>query len=274
MQQILTFFTFCFGAIIGSFLNVVILRLPKEQSLGGRSRCAACGHNLGVWDLFPVFSYLFLLGKCRYCGRKISPRYLLIELACGILFAWAFYLLNPGPSFSGALVLLQWLVVIAVCLVTFVVDLERLIILFNVILPAAAFVCVLNLITDILAGRPLLSLSSHFVLGLFGAVAGILPFWLLWYASKWWAGEAGKWMGFGDVVLGLCLGAMLGWPLIGVAMFLGIILGGVVSVFLLAFAGKTIKSQVPFGTFLSLGAILALFYGEKLLSWYLSILGF
>jgi leader peptidase (prepilin peptidase)/N-methyltransferase len=102
----------------------------------------------------------------------------------------------------------------------------------------------------------------------------MLPFWFLWYASKFKTGETGKWMGFGDVVLGLCLGAMLGWPLIGVAMFLAIILGGIVSVFLLLFTKKTAKSQIAFGTFLSLGAILALFYGERLLSWYLSILGF
>jgi leader peptidase (prepilin peptidase)/N-methyltransferase len=274
MDTLFLILVFGFGAIIGSFLNVVILRLPKDETLEGRSHCNSCGHNLRALDLVPIFSYVFLGGKCRYCGHKISPRYFFIELITGVLFALAYSMLNPALDIYGALTTLKWWLLICVCIITFVVDFEHFIILFYAIVPPAIFVGLLNIFLDINMHRSLLGLTSTFASGILGMLAGFLFFGLFWYASKWKTGKTGQWMGFGDVELSACLGMMLGWPLIGVSIFIAVILGGAVSVFLLAFKGKTFKSMVPFGTFFSFSAVLSLFYGERLLHWYLALLGF
>jgi leader peptidase (prepilin peptidase) / N-methyltransferase len=273
MDIIVTVIFFLLGCFFGSFLNVLILRLPQNETIGGRSHCFNCKHILGALDLIPLLSYVFLLGKCRYCGKKISPRYFIIEAITGILFAWAAFIIHPVNLYSF-LQLLKLLLVVCVCVVTFVVDFEHFIILENVVLPAAVAMLILDLVLDLIGHHHIVSASSLLASGLLGAVAGAFPIFLLWYASKWWKGEAGVWMGFGDVELMLFLGAAVGFSLAGVVLFLGILLGGIISVFLLAFAGKNLKSHIPFGSFLAPAAIITIFYGEKLLHWYLAILGF
>jgi leader peptidase (prepilin peptidase)/N-methyltransferase len=273
MQNLIFFLCLVFGSAIGSFLNVVILRLPAGEKLTGRSHCTNCGHTLGALDLFPILSFALLRGKCRYCGHKISPRYFIIEAATGILFALAYLAVSPS-SLPEAAMLAIFFLAISVCVITFVVDLEHYIILENVVLPAAGVVLLAYLVLDLAAGRSLFSAPSLFVSGLGGAALGALPIYILWYASKWKTGETGRWMGFGDVELMLFLGAFTGLPLVGLVLFIGVLLGGVISVFLLIAGKKGMKSQVPFGTFLVPGAIITMFYGEKILSWYLAILGF
>lgn len=267
MEIALIFFAFGFGSIIGSFLNVVILRLPEGQSLAGRSRCPKCGHQLGVLDLVPILSFIFLRGSCRYCKTKISPRYLILEAITGLLYAAAFYYLNPMHLVSIVPLLKYWLV-LAVLVAVFMIDLEHFIILDIIVVPAAALIVVLNLILDLSFHIKILSLQSHLVSGALAAAALWLLFYLVWRFSS------GKWLGFGDVKLAILLGLILGWPQILVGFMLAVMLGGVTSLFLLLFSTKTLKSQIPFGTFLALGTVLALFYGDKLLNWYLAILGF
>lgn len=274
MGIIILFLIFCFGAVIGSFLNVVILRLPKDQNLGGRSHCSKCGHELGFFDLFPIVSYILLFGKCRYCKNKISPRYLLIELICGLLFTSAFFILDPSLSAQSLLEFAKWLVLICVCVVSFTVDLEYYVVLFYVVMPATIFFLLADLFIDFFSGNFARFSAPVFTNGLLGCLLGALPFLLLWYLSKFWTGQKGKWMGFGDVELGACLGAALGWPLSGLNIFLSVILGGIVSLLLLSFTKKNLKSQIPFGTFLSFTCILTLFYGDRILHWYLAIIGF
>ena len=126
----------------------------------------------------------------------------------------------------------------------------------------------LNLFLDILGHINILNLHSNFIGGSVAASCASLPFFGIWYFSS------GKWMGFGDVKLALLLGVFLGFPNIFVGLMLAILSGGFLSIFLLTLTNKTLKSRLPFGTFLSFGSILALFYGDKLLTWYLSILGF
>lgn len=256
-----------FGAAIGSFLNVVILRLPEGKSLGGRSHCPHCHHVLGVFDLLPIVSFLFLRRRCRYCGKKISPRYVAIELCCGFLFMLGWFVLRPDNA-AGMLLLIKYWFVISVLIAVFVIDLEHYLILDNIIFPSLAIAVVLNLALTIVAGRPILLPQAIFISGLLGAFLGALPFWLIWFLSK------GQWMGFGDVKLALFLGMALGLPLVFVGIIFAVLAGGVASVFLLASKAKTLKSRVPFGTFLSLGAIVGMFWGERLLHWYLAILGF
>jgi leader peptidase (prepilin peptidase)/N-methyltransferase len=190
-----------------------------------------------------------------------------VEAVTGFLFAAAFICLNPLGVVSAVLLLKFW-IILAALVVIFVVDLEHFLILDSVIFPAAGAVLVLNIALDYFSKIGILSMRGNFVSGLIAAAVLWLLFYLVWRISS------GKWLGFGDVKLAILLGLVLGWPLILVGFMLAVLLGGVVSVFLLVFGGKNLKSQIPFGTFLAVGTILALFYGDKLLHWYLAILGF
>lgn len=266
MLSLLVIYAFVLGAIIGSFLNVVILRLPSEEKLGGRSHCVFCWHGLKAWDLFPLFSYLFLRGKCRYCQKRISPRYFVIELVTAILFSLSVLVLQP-TSFFGYLILVRALVAVSALVVVFMIDWEHFLIFDNVVFASSGVVLAINFLLDLVSKTPLFGLKSFFVSGIIGALAGALPFFLIWWFSK------GQWMGFGDVKLALFIGVVLGFPGIFTGLFISVILGGLVSAFLLIFTKNTLKSRLPFGTFLSVGTLVALFFGPQLLRWYLDILG-
>lgn len=267
MENLLILSVFCFGAVIGSFLNVVILRLPDGRRLSGRSHCGSCRHILGALDLAPMLSYIFLRGRCRFCKAKISPRYFIVEAAAGVLFAAAFYFLKP-ESLPAVLLLLKYWLFLAALVAVFVVDLEHFLILDQVVLPVSLLMLGLNMVLDFSSKTTILSLSGHFTSGLMGA--GFL--WLLFFSV--WFLSSGKWLGFGDVKLAVMLGLALGWPLTFAGLMLAVMLGGATSVFLLVFSSKTLKSQIPFGTFLALGATLALFFGNQIFNWYLATLGF
>ncbi|MBI1866460.1 MAG: prepilin peptidase, partial [Candidatus Staskawiczbacteria bacterium] len=212
MFLIFNFFIFIFGLIIGSFLNCVIYRLEKEQSfLKGRSFCPHCKYNL-IWrDLIPVFSFLFLGGKCRYCHKKISIQYPLVELAAGIMFVLIFNLkfeiFNQFEILQFPyLINLFFLFYIAGSLIIiFVYDLKRYIILDKVLFPAIAIVFLYQLIFSFrfLNFNPLWA-------GL-GACAFFLFIFLV---------SGGRWMGFGDVKLAFFMGLFLGYPNILAALFL------------------------------------------------------
>lgn len=261
------FLAFYLGAIIGSFLNVVVLRLPREESLNGRSHCSSCGHALSWPDLFPLFSYLWLFGKCRYCKKPFSARYFLIELITGLLFFAAFAAVSPR-DLAGYLTYLKYLLALSAMVVVFVIDLEHMLIFDSVLLAAGLPVLAINVLSDHLAKNNFLSLNSLTMGGLFagGLFAGI--FFLLWLVSK------GRWIGFGDVKLMLVLGIILGWPITAAAWLMAYFLGTAFVLPLLA-AGKThLSSRLPFGCFLSLAAAACLFYGQAMVNWYLRLLGF
>ncbi len=252
---------------MGSFLNVIIWRLPREEKITGRSACPHCGHSLGVFDLFPIFSFIFLGAKCRYCKGKISVRYPIIEILMGVLFAVTYIFFSP-------IILVEWILflkaLIFIFLLTaiFVIDLEHFLILDNIILFGCVILTIINILLDFYAPYGFFGLRTHAVGGLLAGCLAAIPFFAIWFFSK------GLWMGFGDVKLALFLGVALGWPLIWAGLFIGVILGGITSIFLLAFANKGLKTKLPFGTFLSVGAFLALFFGTPLLKWYLALLGF
>lgn len=258
--------SFILGSLIGSFLNVVILRLPRQQSLGGRSYCPNCKNILKNRDLIPVVSFLNLLGKCRFCKSKISPRYFIIELITGAMFAFGFYFLSP-EEIAGVLSLVKAWIFIAVLICVFVIDLEHFLILDKVILPPIVVFLVLNLFLD-LEANTLWVWNGHFFGGILAAGLSSLSFFCLWYFSK------GKWMGFGDVKYMLFLGVSLGWVGVWVAWFLAFLLGAVYGVFVLFLSKASLKTRVPFGTFLSLAAFIAFFWGEKLFTWYLGLLNY
>jgi prepilin signal peptidase PulO-like enzyme (type II secretory pathway) len=239
-------FIFIFGLIVGSFLNCVIYRLEIGKSfLEGHSFCPYCKHELIWHDLIPVFSFLMLKGKCRYCQKPISIQYPLVELTTALLFLLIinhYYL----PFTIYHLLITCFLIVI------FVYDLKHYIIPDKVIFPAIATAFIYNLFN-----------IKYLILNTFPAALGASGFFLAIYlASK------GKWMGFGDVKLSFLMGLHLGFPNILVALFLAFFTGAIIGLILIAQSKKTLKSMVPFGPFLVFGTFLAMFYGEPIINWY------
>jgi leader peptidase (prepilin peptidase) / N-methyltransferase len=255
---------FIFGCLIGSFLNVVILRLPKGQSLSGRSHCVFCKETLTWVELVPLASFLIQKGKCRHCKKSFSPRYFIIESLTGLLFALAWLRFEPN-SFVSYVSFFNILFALAIFVIVFTIDLEHYLILDTIIFSAIVTVLLAHAVLAILSGT---GIGGVLLTQAMVAAGSAIPFFAIWYFSQ------GKWMGFGDVKLALLLGVIFGWPQVVVAIMAGVLLGGIASVFLLIFGGKHLKSQIPFGTFLSLGAALTLFYGQGILHWYLALLSF
>jgi len=235
---------------MGSFLNAVIYRLHAGVSfLRGRSYCPHCRHDLSARDLVPLFSFLFLRGRCRYCRKPISWQYPLVELgtmACFIILYWQF---NLTPEFFVYLVYTVFLIII------FVFDWRYYLILDKVSLPAGA---VAFLLSWLVLKIDILSL-------LLGAAVGALFFLLQFVVSR------GKWIGGGDIRLGLVMGLMLGYPQIWVGLMIAYIIGSVFGIGLILTGRKGWKSQVPFGTFLSLATYLAFFISPTIVEYYLDL---
>lgn len=239
------------GLLVGSFLNVVIYRLPRGESIvSPPSRCPRCGTGLTVGDLVPVLSYLWLRGRCRYCGAGISPRYPAVELLTGGLFAGLYVHFGWQPLLAKHLFLAGLLVAAAF------IDLEHYIIPNRLILAGLAGGVALNLWT-----RDLTLFSA-----MLGTLVPAVFFLLLAMATR--GGVGG-----GDIKLVAVIGLFLGWPWALLAVFLGALAGGVPALALLLTGRKKRKDPLPFGPFLALGTMAAVFAGEPLVSWYLSLTG-
>jgi leader peptidase (prepilin peptidase)/N-methyltransferase len=253
MEIILIIFFGILGTIIGSFLNVCIDRLPAGKSLAyPPSACDACQHRLTWLDLFPVFSYLFLRGRCRYCGAKIPQRVFWVELGTGLLFALLFWRFGWKPILPVSIVYCSALIVIAL------IDLYHHLILNKIVYPFAIIAAVINFFI------PGLFSLHNFLFGLLGGAVGFLILFLpaLIYS---------KGMGWGDVKMAGLMGLMVGFPNVIVAVFGGIILGGLMAVMLLIFKQKSRKQGIPFGPYLSIGAVIAILWGSNIIHWYLHL---
>ena len=239
---------FSFGLIIGSFLNCIIYRLEIGKSfLEGHSFCPYCKHELAWHDLIPVFSFLMLKGKCRYCHKKISWQYPLIELATALLFL--LIINHYHLPFT-----IYYLLITCFLIVIFVYDLKHYIIPDKVIFPAILISFLFLLTTN--------SLLFNSILSAFGASFFFLLIYLI---------SQGQWLGFGDVKLSFLMGLHLGFPNILVALFSAFFTGAVIGLILIAQSKKTLKSRVPFGPFLVFGTFLAMFYGEPIINWYCNL---
>jgi len=235
------------GLALGSFLNVVAARVPLHRSLvWPGSACMSCGHEIAWYDNIPLVSWLALRGRCRSCGERIPYRYPLVELVTALLVAgcvWKF-----GPTADAALAAFFCLVLVAVS----AIDLEHLIIPNRIVLPAAAVV---------LAANTALHPSPEWILGAVGA-SGFLFAAALAYPRG---------MGMGDVKLALLMGAMLGRT-VPVALMVGMLAAVVPGIVLIARHGSAgRKMRIPFGPFLALGAVVALFAGPAILHVYWAI---
>lgn len=262
MQTFVAIWVLIFGSAVGSFLNVVTLRLPFERSLKGRSACPNCHKQLSFWQLWPVVSFVLLSGKCANCGKKISWRYPVVEIICGLIFLFLWMHINPQDPVDFLFLVQAW-VLAAFAIAVFIIDFEHFLILDSLVFPVLGFFLAINLILDLAvfgAG------FTHSLNGALGALAGFIPFYLIWRFSE------GRLMGFGDAKLMLALGAAVGWPGVVVLFLSAVFLGSVVGLALLILGRKTLKSALPFGCFLSIGGLLALLYGKEIIHWYLSLL--
>ncbi len=247
---------FCYGAIIGSFLNVYIYRFHTGKSLAGRSHCLSCGNGLRALELIPLFSYLGLRGRCRSCGSYVSPRYFVVEAATGLLFVASFVI---SESFMELLYL--W-AACSVLVVIVIYDIRHYIIP-DALTLALTLLALLWLAILVVQGIPYLEV----VYTLLAAVSASGFLFFLWYISK------GTWIGFGDVKLAFPLGLTVGATGVFSMMVLSFWIGAGVSLLLLG-AGKlsrgqlglrflprhlTIKSVVPFAPFLVAGCLVVLF---------------
>ncbi len=250
LSFLIGFFVFILGLCIGSFLNCVIYRLEKNKSLGGRSFCPHCKHNLDWKDLFPLFSFMFLQGKCRYCKAKISFQYPVVEFATGLIFLLIFI------NFYQNIFYLIFLFYIASSLIIiFIYDLKHYLIPDKILFPTIIIACIYQIIFNF-------SLVLNYIFAILIA-SGF--FFSIWYFSR------GKWMGFGDVKLAILMGILLGVAKVLTALFLAFFFGAIISLALMGFYGKKLTSQVPFGPFLIAGTFIALFWGQQIINWYLNL---
>ncbi|HSB77415.1 MAG TPA: prepilin peptidase [Candidatus Methylomirabilis sp.] len=244
-----------FGLIVGSFLNVVIHRLPKGESLVvPRSRCPECHTPIRPWDNIPLVSYVLLRGRCRACKHPISWRYPLVEALTGLLFVLTVVRFGLTLESAFLLILLSGLVVVSF------VDLDHQIIPNAITLPGIP----LGLLAGLLVAEP--PLLDRLV----GALAGAgFLYLVLFYGGVLYGQDA---MGEGDLNLIALVGAFLGWRAVVVTILVACLVGSAVGIALMLSRRLERRQHIPFGPFLSLGAAIALFWGNDLIGWYLAFL--
>jgi len=248
---------FVFGLIVGSFLNVCIYRLPTGGSVTrpARSACPRCGAAIAAYDNIPVLSYLWLRGRCRHCREPISVQYPVVELASG-LFA-----LLTAIKFGGGMTAAVYYIFIAALLTISVIDLQHRIIPDIISLPGIPLAVLAAL------AIPAMSLKASLIGLLAGGGSLLAVAWLY----RLLTGKIG--MGGGDIKLMAMIGALLGPPGVIFTIFVASALGSVIGVALMLYTRSNLKLAVPFGPFLSVGAVAYVFFGPEAIRWYFNLLG-
>jgi leader peptidase (prepilin peptidase)/N-methyltransferase len=238
------------GLAVGSFLNVCIYRLPEGKSIvRPRSHCPGCGHLIGALDNIPVLSFVILGGRCRHCGERISLQYPLVEMACPAVLVLVYNQFGLTLEFFGYGLFALGLLVI------FFTDVNKRIIPDKVTYPG------------IIVGLVFSALKKDILSGLVGAALGFgLLLFVAWFGKMLFRKDA---MGGGDVKLAAMAGAFLGWKLLLVGLFLAFVLGALVGAVFLAVRGRGRGSEIAFGPFIAVGAVLSLFWGEEILASYI-----
>ena len=264
MNYIIFAFIFIFGLIIGSFLNCLVWRLHTKEKMSGRSRCPKCKKQIAWYDNIPVLSFILLTGKCRHCGQTISWQYPAVEIITGLLFILAVIsnlklvtwndlnLVSLSVDYRLQIAIVRDWFIVAVMIVIFIYDLRWYLILDIVTLPAAALVFIINLILGF-------NWQSLFISGIIGAGFFLIQFLV----------SRGKWIGGGDIRLGLLMGVALGrLDYLITAIFLAYLAGSVIGVGLITTGKKKWGSALPLGVFLSAATTVTLFWGNKIIDWY------
>ncbi len=245
---------FAFGLVLGSFFNVLIHRIPNGKSLiHPSSSCPRCSEPIKPYDNIPIFSYLILRGKCRHCGAVISWRYPIVELLSGLMFVWCYY------YFGLSLQIIPAIMMVSIMLVITFIDIDKLIIPDKITFPGM----LLGLLFSLLPGG--LSIGES-VIGL--VVGGVVLYLIALLGSLAFKKDA---MGGGDIKLAAVIGAFLGWQGVLITLILSSLVGSVIGLFVISLSsknGKKATHTIPYGPFLALGSIIALFFGNDLLRCY------
>lgn len=272
-------FIFIFGTLVGSFLNVVIHRVPNEESIVfPNSACPNCKKSIKPYDNIPIFSWLLLGGKCRNCQNPISPRYLFVELLTGLLFLLVYWSIGLNAFLPVALIFVATIVSLVF------IDAENMILPNVITYPLLIFALVARIIFPLVFGANYFSDFNFFPLNrmeaypswlasLIGAVlGGLVGGGFLWLVGAIWKKLRGvDAMGLGDVKMMFAVGALLGWRLTLLSIFLGAFAGALIGIFVIyRQKEKDFQTQIPFGIFLGIGSILSLLFGEQIIHWYIS----
>jgi leader peptidase (prepilin peptidase)/N-methyltransferase len=248
----LTIISIIFGAMVGSFLNVCIFRLPNEESIiWPGSHCPHCKNAIKFYDNIPLVSYFLLRGRCRYCKGSISLQYPLVEGITAL--SSLFLIIKFGPSLSY----LVYFAFVSALIVITVIDLYHQIIPDVISLPGIGMGLLVSLII------PQITFSNS----LTGVLLGGGSLFSVATLYQWLFKREG--MGGGDVKLLAMIGAFLGWKAVILTILLSSLIGSVTGITIMVLKGKNFKYAIPFGPFLSLGAVISLFYGENIINWYL-----
>lgn len=265
------------GLAVGSFLNVVIYRLPKVMEREWREQCAelhgetppaaprfnlatppsacpACGHRIRAIENVPILSYLALGGKCAACGARISVRYPIVELAAGLASGYAAWRFGFGWMAIGAMLFLWCMIALSF------IDFDTQLLPDSITLPLLWAGLLLNL------RGTFVDLQSAVV----GAAAGYLVLWTVYWGFKLLTGKEG--MGFGDFKLLAAIGAWLGWKVLPLVVLLSSLVGALVGIVLIVLARRGREVPIPFGPYLAAAGVIALFWGEPLIDYYLGLI--
>ena len=270
---------FALGLTVGSFLNVVIHRLPKMLELNWKQQCAElcgensvaspaynlmvphsacphCNHTISAWENIPVISYLVLRGKCKQCGMSISPRYPTIESISGILSAYAAWHFGFGPAAAGALLLIWALLALTA------IDFDTQLLPDDITLPLLWTGLLFNLF----------GVFTNLSGAVAGAIIGYLALWSVYWLFKLVTGKEG--MGYGDFKLLAALGAWFGWQMLPLIILLSSLVGALVGIILIVALKHGRNIPIPFGPYLAGGGLIALFWGQMLTQSYLQLVAF
>jgi leader peptidase (prepilin peptidase)/N-methyltransferase len=266
------------GLMVGSFLNVVIHRLPKMMELSWQQQCAElrgdepaqhkpynlviprstcphCNHSISAWENIPIVSYILLRGKCKACSAAISPRYPIVEAFSGILSAYAAWHFGFGWTAVGALLLIWALLALTA------IDIDTQLLPDDITLPLLWVGLLFNLF----------GVFTNLPSAVLGATIGYLTLWSVYWLFKLVTGKEG--MGYGDFKLLAALGAWLGWQMLPLIILLSSLVGAVVGITLIVALKHGRNIPIPFGPYLAGGGLIALFWGQALTQEYLQLLG-
>jgi leader peptidase (prepilin peptidase)/N-methyltransferase len=271
-------FFFVLGAVIGSFLNVVIHRVPNEESIVfPNSACPKCKSGIKAYDNIPILSWLVLGGKCRNCKNPIAIRYPGVELLTAVVFTLFFWRCDISP------ILPVYLVFAAAIISLIFIDAEHMILPNVITYPGIVLAFLVRLIFPLVLGvayfsdtqfAPLSDLKTWplWSVSLLGAVLGALAGGgMLWMVGKVWKVLRGvDAMGLGDVKMMLAIGALLGWRLTLLSIFFGAMTGAIGGIGIMIARRETMQAQIPFGIFLGLGSLISMLFGEAMIDWYVT----
>lgn len=269
MDPSTVFILFIFGAVIGSFLNVVTLRYDGEHFLfdtnmiGGRSHCPDCKKTLRWSELVPIVSFLIQGGRCRRCKARLNIQYPIVELISGLIFVFVPLSFAPIGAMVILIATILWVTVFEALLVTAVIDIRLGIIPDEINI----FLGILGIFLAIFSGAAAGGEWNAVLLKIIGAVTAGIFFAALIAITR------GRGMGMGDLKLAIPLGLLFGWPEIVLVLMSGFVIGAAAGGISIAFGKKTIKGTLPFGPFLAIGAAAAFFFGTSIVNWYLLLIG-